>query len=70
MTQVTKRLIPKDELNKLLSKLMIPREVCRVCEGTSDCIGIDECFPAQSFLNIEIVISEPTQDEIVRMVLS
>jgi hypothetical protein len=69
MTRTSKRLIPKRELDEFMSKLMVPKELCRRCGGKEDCIGIAECYPADYFHAVELEITDPTQDEIVRMVL-
>jgi hypothetical protein len=70
MTKVGKKLIWKGEIEKLLSLMTNPRAVCQNCKGAVDCIGIEECYPAEEYRVIDITITNPSQKEIVRMVNS
>ena len=65
------RLIPKNEIDKLFRTLTNPTAVCQGCKGKVDCIGIEECYPAEDYAVVSFKIDEqPAQAEIVRMVNS
>ncbi len=64
---LTRKLISKGDLESFLKKITDPREICPRCAGDTDCIGVEECYPAEHFLLVEMRITQPTQEQIRRL---